>query len=520
MNDDMQGALPPGWVWTTLGEIAMKINPGFPSGQHTKEAIGVPHLRPMNVTSIGTVSLSETKYVEARDYDPLLKGDVLFNNTNSPELVGKTACIYQDTSWAFSNHMTRIRLLPNVCEPTWVSHYLHSLFLRGYFRLNCTNHVNQASISTGFLQSRVKIPLAPLNEQRLIVAKLEELLTRLDAGVAALKRAQANLKRYKASVLKAACEGKLVPTEAELARAEGRTYEPADVLLKRILSERRAKWEADLRVKGKDPSKVKYVEPQPPDASGLPELPEGWCWASLLALTSNVADVDHRMPRETDIGIPYVSTKDFVGDSEIDYENAKRISQQDYQQLCRKVCPEPGDILLSRYGTVGEVRSIKYQYPFQVSYSIAILKILPPVTGYLEQALRSESVQKQIKRDVRATAQPDLGLEHIRNFAVPFPPLREQHRIVGELDSRLSLIVATEMVINANLARAERLRQSILRRAFSGKLVTQDPSDEPASALLERIHSSQYTSDVTEQLSLPLIASKTQRRRSRRNLVL
>ncbi len=119
------------------------------------------------------------------------------------------------------------------------------------------------------------LPYAPLNEQRRIVAKIEELLTRLDAGVASLKRAQANLKRYKASVLKAACEGRLVPTEAELARAEGRSYEPASELLQRILVEREGRGDARRR-----------PLPQPPDTRGLPELPEGWCCTFLKPLLS------------------------------------------------------------------------------------------------------------------------------------------------------------------------------------------------------------------------------------------
>ena len=130
--------------------------------------------------------------------------------------------------------------------------------------------------------------LAPRPEQDRIVAEIEKQFTRLDAATAALKRVQANLKRYRASVLKAACEGRLVPTEAELARQEGRDYEPADKLLRRILRERRARWEADtlakMQASGKLPKddhwKQKHKEPSAPDTSNLPPLPEGWCWAN------------------------------------------------------------------------------------------------------------------------------------------------------------------------------------------------------------------------------------------------
>ena len=123
--------------------------------------------------------------------------------------------------------------------------------------------------------NEVEVYVPPLPEQRRIVAEIEKQFTRLDAAETALKRVVTNLKRYRASVLKAACEGKLVPTEAELAEAEGRDYEPADQLLERILAERRARWESQEKRRGKD------KEPAAPDTSGLPELPDGWTWATV-----------------------------------------------------------------------------------------------------------------------------------------------------------------------------------------------------------------------------------------------
>ena len=117
------------------------------------------------------------------------------------------------------------------------------------------------------------------------MAELEKQFTRLDSSVAALQRAQSNLKRYRASVLKAACEGKLVPTEAELARSEGRDYEPADRLLERILSERRARWDSP----GETPGQV-----QGACRAGhlkLPDLPAGWAWATV----ADSSWIHHRM---------------------------------------------------------------------------------------------------------------------------------------------------------------------------------------------------------------------------------
>jgi type I restriction enzyme S subunit len=305
--------------------------------------------------------------------------------------------------------------------------------------LNLGAGATQQNISQTIIKA-YPFPLAPLPEQESIVAKIEELFTQLDAGVAALKRIQAGLKRYKASVLKAACEGRLVPQDPN--------DEPAEELMRRL---------------GKEPLA----------GEDLPSLPEGWCWAKLASLVIKIADVDHKMPKPADTNIPYVSTRDFTGYDEINLDGAKKISQHDFDFLCRKVKPEFNDILLSRYGTVGEVRKVKTHQEFQASYSIAIIKTLKEVdlTDYLLLAFRSDVLQAQIKRDVRATAQPDLGLAHIREFIMSIPPINEQHRILAEVERRLSVVQELESSLAGGLARASRLRQSILKRAFEGRLV-------------------------------------------------
>ncbi len=306
---------------------------------------------------------------------------------------------------------------------------------------------------------QIPIPVPSLDVQREIVAEIEKQFSRLDEAVANLQRVKANLKRYKAAVLKAAVEGRLVETEASLAHREGRSYETGEQLLQRILEERRSQWIG----------RGKYKEPGVLPVTSRIDLPKGWVWVTLEQLHLQIADVDHKMPKAQADGIPYVSTKDFFGDEGIDFAGAKRISIENYEALCRKVKPESGDVLLSRYGTVGEVRVVTGDLPFQASYSVAILKPvrkLVPIR-FLTAALRSEVVVAQIKRDVRATAQPDLGLAHIRQFVVPLPPLNEQLRIVEELDRRLSIVGEVEAEVDANLQRAQALRQATLSKMFA-----------------------------------------------------
>ena len=197
------------WSVSYIGDVAIEIQPGFASGEHNQEGTGIPHVRPMNINRQGNLDLSVVKYVSPdKDKKRLRAGDVLFNNTNSPELIGKTTVINKDIDWAFSNHMTRI-VFPQEVSPKFVAYQLHFLWSMGYFLHKCVKHVNQASISSKTLGDSVPLILAPFNEQKLIVSEIEKQFSRLDEAVAALKRARASLKRYKASVLKAAVEGKL-----------------------------------------------------------------------------------------------------------------------------------------------------------------------------------------------------------------------------------------------------------------------------------------------------------------------
>ena len=511
MDLDTAPTHPPGWFGTTLGEVCSKPQYGWTTKAKNGEGV-----RLLRTTDISSGSIDWDRVPACSEIPKLLasyllaENDIVISRAGSVGLSYLLKCVPSQS--VFASYLIRFRPNLNI-NSRFIAFYLQS---PAYWRMvrEASVGIALANVNASKLEA-FSLPLAPLLEQHRIVAEIERQFSLLDAGVANLKRVQANLKRYRASVLQAACTGQLVPTEAQLAQAEGRAYEPADVLLTRILAERRARWEAEqlakMEVQGKLPLngawKAKYQEPATPDMIGLPELPEGWAWASLSMMTSNIGDVDHKMPKAVPKGIPYVSTKDFGGQNDIDFDRAKRISPEDYFALCRKIKPTCGDLLLSRYGTVGEVRYVRTEQPFQASYSVAILKMITShtTTEYILTLMRSSVVQTQVKRDIRATAQPDLGLDHIRKFVVSIPPLAEQERIVGEVERRLSVVDNLEQVVKANLKRAERLRQAILKEAFAGRLVPQDPADEPAGVLLERIKAEQEAQ----------AAAKTGRRKER-----
>ena len=368
------------------------------------------------------------------------------------------------------------------------------------------------------------ICLPPVGEQHRIVETIESYLTRLDDTVATLERVQQNLKRYRASVLKAAVEGRLVTTEAELARREGRDYEPASVLLERILEERRRRWIEDAAEKArtkaqemakksgrrwtsKDDTKTieqerikaakKYQEPEPPDTSDLPDLPEGWCWASPSQLASeepyalaigpfgsNLKTTDYRPT-----GVPLVFVRNIrseafggVWDKFITPEKAEEL---------RPHWVSPGDVLITKMGDPpGDVCLYPNSRPAAVITADCI-KLRPNnAVGNrmcLVYLLRSQVVQNQIGTITKGVAQKKVSLARFRDIAIPLPPTLEQTRMASELDRHRSVELAVRDELQKVLLRCHRLRQSILKWAFEGKLVPQDPNDEPASVLLERI---------------------------------
>ena len=319
-------------------------------------------------------------------------------------------------------------------------------------------------ISRGNLAT-IPLPVPPLPEQLRIVGEIEKQFTRLEAGVAALRRVQANLKRYRAAVLKAACEGRLVPTESELAKTGNRKVkcESGEALLARILDERRKNWQG----------RGQYKEPAMSDAANLPLIPEGWTWASagqlLRAPLCNGVSVkgSDNPPGVRALRLSAMSSSGF------DYFDVRYLPlpASDVDDLWI----QEGDFFMSRGNgslhLVGRGTSAqKPPNPIIFPDTMIRLRLADPVrtSGWVRTLWPSRLIRSQIEAKVKTTAGIyKIAQPQVERLAIPLPPLAEQMRIVAEVDRRLSVVDELEAVVSANLQRAIRLRQAILTRAFA-----------------------------------------------------
>ena len=468
----------PSWQRIPLGQVATVLNGFAFSSSFFSRTNGVPLLRIRDVTSTATEALYSGEYDEEYLVNPgeLVVG--MDGNFNAAIWNGPTALLNQRVC----------KLAP---DARFFDRRFLSYLLPGYLKAinDETSSVTVKHLSSRTVQD-IPLPLPPTNEQKQIADTLDTFFTDLDSAVAALKRVQANLKRYRASVLKAACEGRLVPTEAELARKEGRTYETGEQLLARILKERRAKWEADQLAKtlaaGKDPKddtwKKIYKEPAVPERIGLPELAEGWSVASLEQLTSAVRVICYGilMPKDNVAdGILYVRVKDMKRDS-VDVHALHRTAPDIAAEYARASL-KTGDLLLAIRGTYGRVAEVPPELDGgNITQDTVRVDVNAGVSReYVATFLRSADVQNYFKRVARGVAVKGVNVADVRTCPVLLPPFDEQRRISQAVAAQISVIEEIATEIDRNVKRADRLRQAILKRAFEGKLVPQDPTTSP-----------------------------------------
>ena len=396
------------------------------------------------------------RYAEVKKgYTHFRDGDVLFAKITPCMENGKMAVAHNLRNGiglgSTEFHVLRPR---DGVDPHYVYHFVSSGRYRSEAAHHMTGAVGQKRVPLAFLEQS-QIPLPDINEQRAVVAEIEKQFSRLDEAVAGLQRVKANLKRYKAAVLKSAVAGRLVETEADLARREGRSFETGTQLLQRILDTRRSQRQG----------KGKYKEPAAPDTTGLPELPEGWVWASIEQLADVVRGGSPRPAGDSRYfggPVPWITVGPITADESDYLHRVPEGLTLEGKERSRYI--EPQTLLLTNSGATLGVPKISLIGGCINDGVAALLDVDYPLKRYLLSFLRTKTIS--LRRINQGAAQPNLNTSIIKAMVVSLPPNEEQHRIVAEVDRLLSIAREAEAEVEANLKRAQGLRQAILQTAF------------------------------------------------------
>jgi len=455
-----------GWPQKPLSEV-VDINPRLDKTAY-RDDLEVSFV-PMAAVEAGSgrMEVSQTKHFSTvkKGYTPFRESDVLFAKITPCMENGKMAVVPKLTNGlGFGSTEFHVLRPHEGIDPRFVYYFISSQNFRREAAHRMTGAVGQKRVPQSFLEEAL-IPVPLFDDQKSIVAEIEKQFSRLDEAVANLKRVKANLKRYKASVLKSAVEGKLT----EDWRKQHPDVEPASKLLDRILAERRAKWNG----------RGKYKEPSVPEATDLPSLPRGWVWATvdqvaapeLNSITDGPFGSNLKTEHYKETG-PRVIRLQNIGDCVFVNEEA-HISEEHFTRL-QKHRIFAGDLVIA---ALGEDPPRSCLIPQSVGHAIVkadCIRFKPHKdvgAKYLNVVLNSQPTRQRAKSIVHGVGRPRLNLGEIKAIVVPVPPTVEQQAIVAEVERRLSVIEELEAAVEANLTRADRLRQSILGQAFSGKLL-------------------------------------------------
>ncbi|WIH05885.1 restriction endonuclease subunit S [Xanthomonas translucens pv. graminis] len=503
--------LPANWAIAFLDDLLSRIE----AGKSFKCEERPPASTEVGVVKVSAVTWGEYQEAESKTCTEqsrinstlfIQKGDFLFSRANTIELVG--ACVIAEQASQrimLSDKILRLHFADEHYK-RWVLHFLRSH--SGRTQIELLSSGNQDSMRNIGQQriSLIQIPIPPKSEKDRIVEKLEELLSDLDAGVAELKAAQRKLVRYHQSLLKAAVEGTLT-ADWRTARAQiGEQQETGAELLQRILTERRARWEAKQLAKFAEQSKVppkawqsKYPAPITPETSGLPILPEGWVWASVEQL-GEVQLGRQRSPDKMSglCPVKYIRAAN-ITEQGVDFNDVLEMDFSADEILTFKL--NAGDVLLTEASGS----------PHHVGRPV----IWPNVTGvfcfqntvirFTPRAVSPDYAfcifQAWQKLGIFQKLSGGVGINHLSAgkfsaIPVPLPPRSEQAAMVGAITTALELVYRQELAIKQSLMQSNAQRKNILKAAFAGQLVPQDPNDEPASMLLERIRAERVAADA------------------------
>ena len=469
--------LPEGWY---LEEIHNLCDFGPRHSKKLSDDLEISFVPMSSVDDVtGTIQEHEVRRLGEvkKGYTHFANGDVIFAKI-TPCMENGKAAVAADLINGIACGSTEFHVLRSNGSvlPDYIYRYLRQQSYRDNASQAMTGAVGQRRVPKQFLLE-TKLPLPPLNEQRRIVEKIEALTARSRKARAALDEIPALLDQFRQSVLAAAFRGDLTADW----RAQNPNVEPAEVLLERIRVERRQHWEEaefeKMKVKGKEPKsdqwKEKYKELAPFDELDLYELPPGWAWAYVEQIVDNF---DHlRVPiRQSDRASRCGQFPYYGAFGIIDYID-EYIFDGQYLLIA-----EDGKNLLYRNKPISFLASDK----FWVNNHAHIMKTLSGIPlSYLRDYFNSIDLTFYLT----GIDQVKLTRGSLDKIPIPIPPLEEQGAISSKIQSFLKFEANILGSIRSSFGQLEQLDQSILTKAFRGELVPQDPTDEPAAVLLDRI---------------------------------
>ncbi|MFA0076940.1 restriction endonuclease subunit S [Vibrio artabrorum] len=480
--------LPQGWEQSKIGEVCEPSQYGYTAkaGAHGN----YHYLRTTDITK-KELNWENVPFCEISDEDAkkyLLKdNDVVISRAGS---IGYSYLISKTEKSVFASYLIRFRPLLN---PKYFRYFLDSqqywnAISEGSSGIAVQN-VNAKTLSL------IDLPIAPEKEQSRIVEKLDETFSELDSGIKELNSAKVKLTQYRQSLLKSAVEGLLTQQWREA--NSGSIQETGAQLLERILVERRERWEQqkleEFKAKDKKPPKnwqAKYPEAATPDISDLPELPIGWVWATIDQLAINKRYGSSSKTNDDSSGVPVLRMGN-IQDGKLDYGNLKflPVDHNEFPDLLLN----DGDLLFNRtnsaelVGKTAVYRDIGTPVSY-ASYLISVTfseHVLPEIAAHY---INSVLGKKWLSEVMNQTAgQANVNGTKLGHLAIPLPPSAEQKVLIDKLSNEFDSVDRQVEATALGLKQSEAQRKNILKSAFSGQLVPQDPNDEPASELLERI---------------------------------
>lgn len=465
-NQDLP-ELPKGWVWTEL-KNCVEILDGKRVPVNAKDReVRIAGKTPSELLPYFGAT-GQVGWIDDFLFDEEL---VLLGEDGAPFLdpLRDKAYVIRGKTWV-NNHAHVLRALSGMLSSAFLCHYLNTVDYHGYVTGTTRLKLDQAPMR------KIAIPLAPYQEQKRIVARVEELLTKLDAGVEGLRRVKAQLQRYRQAVLKSAFEGKLTEEWRKTHRDQ---IGPIGTFLEQI-----------NEMKGRS-ANAAYEVPLPVDTSRLPQLPENWVWIRLGQISRAVEYGTSEKARSEPVGIPVLRMGN-IQDGKLVFEDLRYLPQ-DWSQLSDLVL-EGGDVLFNRtnsFELVGKTAVYKKHHPRAV-FASYLIRVRVIETAYIPDILSFFINSIYGRRYISSVVSQQVGQANVNGrklslMPIPLIPFQEQHAILDEINQRFSTADSTQEAVEQGLAQAERLRHGILSKAFRGKLAPQDPTEEPAERLLGRI---------------------------------